>query len=79
MTTYNCEIAPRSSRAAVQGNYFSNLAAMMSNALIRAADYLVDGLEQRRSVQHLQSLDDRLLRDIGLSRSDVESPVSDQR
>lgn len=50
----------------------SGLMSRLSAALIRWSDRLIDGMDHQRTVKVLQSMDDRLLSDIGLSRADVD-------
>lgn len=42
----------------------------------RAVDLLLRWAERARQRRHLAELDDRLLRDIGVSRADVEAEIS---
>ena len=42
----------------------------------RLFDQLIEWLDRARQRRHLGELDDRLLRDIGLSRAEVENEVS---
>lgn len=44
--------------------------------LIRATDALLGWLQRDRDRRALQALDDRLLRDIGISRGDVEAEAA---
>jgi uncharacterized protein YjiS (DUF1127 family) len=44
--------------------------------LVRLADSLVVGRERRRQRNALARLDDRMLRDIGLTTADVEGELS---
>ena len=44
--------------------------------VLRAADTVINWLQRDRDRRSLQTLDDRLLRDIGVSRSDVEHEVA---
>jgi uncharacterized protein YjiS (DUF1127 family) len=44
-------------------------------ALFRQISHVLTVLEHRREVRHLAELDERILKDIGLSRSDVESAL----
>jgi uncharacterized protein YjiS (DUF1127 family) len=48
------------------------LAAGVLTGLYLAFELLAHWQERARQRRHLQALDDRLLRDIGLSRADVE-------
>ncbi len=50
--------------------------AGFGSALARAADTAVTWLQRERDRRTLQALDDRLLRDIGVSRGEVEREVS---
>lgn len=73
MTTCHAEPVARGSRVAAQGNFFSNFQAAFGNLLVRGADALIDSLEDGRNMRHLKSLDEHMLRDIGLSRADVDA------
>ena len=42
----------------------------------RLSDVLISWLDRSRQRRHLAELDDRMLRDIGLSRGEVETEVS---
>lgn len=44
----------------------------LRDLLARALDRLIAWQAQAREAHHLRSMDDRLLKDIGLSRADVE-------
>jgi uncharacterized protein YjiS (DUF1127 family) len=44
--------------------------------LVRLADFIAVGCERRRQRLALGRLDDRMLRDIGLTAADVEGEVS---
>jgi uncharacterized protein YjiS (DUF1127 family) len=44
---------------------------------MRQVAELVRAIEHRREVRHLAELDERFLKDIGLSRSDVASALSE--
>jgi uncharacterized protein YjiS (DUF1127 family) len=44
--------------------------------LVRATDALLGWLQRDRDRRALQALDDRLLRDIGVSRGDVEAEAA---
>lgn len=46
------------------------LSQRVSDALIRVTDRLIDHLNHRRTLRTLASMDDRMLSDIGLTRSD---------
>jgi uncharacterized protein YjiS (DUF1127 family) len=45
--------------------------------LLRQAMSMFDTIEDRRAVRHLAELDDRFLKDIGLTRSDVGSALAE--
>jgi uncharacterized protein YjiS (DUF1127 family) len=45
--------------------------------IARRAAALLQALEHRREVRHLAELDERILKDIGLSRSDVDSALAE--
>jgi hypothetical protein len=51
--------------------HFSSISARVSGGLVAAFDGLLDRLERRREVASLAALDDRSLKDIGLTRSDL--------
>ena len=44
--------------------------------VVRAVDLLLIWSDRMRQRRHLAELDDRLLRDIGVSRADVEGEIS---
>jgi len=48
----------------------------LGTALVRLVDTLLDWQDRARERRHLSGLDDRLLRDIGLSRADVDHEVA---
>jgi uncharacterized protein YjiS (DUF1127 family) len=48
----------------------------LGTALVRLVDTLLDWQERARERRHLSGLDDHLLRDIGLSRADVDHEVA---
>ncbi len=47
-----------------------------SGLVTRVLDVLLGWLERSRQRRHLAELDDRLLRDIGVSRVDVDAEIS---
>jgi uncharacterized protein YjiS (DUF1127 family) len=49
--------------------HFSPIAGRISEALIAGFDALLDYLERRREIANLTYMDDRSLKDIGLTRS----------
>ena len=53
-----------------------NLLGGMKFAIVRLFELLVEWQERERGRHHLRELDDRLLRDIGISRADVEREAS---
>ncbi len=67
MTTIS-QTAGRSLRPSSSGGFFS--------ALANGAYALLDRLERRAAIKTLGELDDRALRDIGISRSQIEDAVS---
>ncbi|TFV69048.1 DUF1127 domain-containing protein [Bradyrhizobium frederickii] len=69
MTTIS-QTAGRSFRPSSSGGFFSTLA--------NAAYALFDRLERRSAVKTLNELDDRALRDIGITRSQIEDAVYGQ-
>ena len=70
MTTIS-QTAGRSLRPSSSSRFFS--------ALTNAAYYaLLDRLERRSAVKTLSELDDRALRDIGITRSQIEDAVYGQ-
>lgn len=52
--------------------YFREIGHALERLAIAAADALFEYAELRRQRRQLAALDERLLRDIGLSRADVE-------
>jgi len=60
------------------GSYFIRPARTAADRglVTRLFDQLVGWLERARQRRHLGELDDRLLRDIGLSRAEVENELS---
>ena len=69
MYRYNSE--PRSSFRPTTGERLS-----FSGMLVRLAETIAVGLERRRQRVALARLDDRMLRDIGLTSADVEGEVT---
>ena len=47
-----------------------------SSVLIRIVDGVFDWMDRARQRRHLAELDDRLLRDIGISRAEVDAEIS---
>ncbi|MCS3765456.1 DUF1127 domain-containing protein [Bradyrhizobium sp. 62B] len=64
------QTAGRSLRPSSTGGFFTTLA--------HAAYALFDRLERRTAVKTLNELDDRALRDIGITRSQIEDAVYGQ-
>lgn len=64
------QTAERSLRPSSMSGFFATLA--------NAAHALLDRLERRSAVKTLGELDDRALRDIGISRSQIEDAVYGQ-
>jgi uncharacterized protein YjiS (DUF1127 family) len=62
-------------RSASSSTTFSGTAAL--GLLARALTNLVVALKHRREVKHLAEFDDRMLADIGLTRSDVTSALDE--
>ena len=69
MYRYNSE--PRSSFRPTTGERLS-----FSGMLVRLAETIAVGIERRRQRVALARLDDRMLRDIGLTTADVEGEVT---
>lgn len=61
----------RSGALAALGGSFSGYGGAIRRASVRTADMLLAWLERTRQRRLLVTLDDRMLDDIGLSRSDV--------
>jgi uncharacterized protein YjiS (DUF1127 family) len=49
--------------------------SMLSRVFGRVYEVIADGAEMHQAVRHLSGLDDALLKDIGVSRSDLERCV----
>lgn len=62
-------------RSALSSMTFSGMAALGQFA--RALTNLVRALQHRREVKHLAEFDDRMLKDIGLTRGDVTSALDE--
>ena len=60
------------------GSYFvrPSRGSAGTGAVTRFFDHALTWLERARQRRHLAELDDRLLRDIGLSRAEVEHEIS---
>jgi uncharacterized protein YjiS (DUF1127 family) len=56
----------------INGTYFAEIGRGLERLAIAAFDALFEYRELRRERRQLAALDERLLRDIGLSRADVE-------
>ena len=69
MTTIS-QTAGRSLRPSSSGGFFG--------ALAHGASALFDRIERRSAVKTLNELDDRALRDIGITRSQIEDAVYGQ-
>ena len=54
----------------------SDALGMLRAVAVRAIDVVFEWQERARQRYHLESLDDHLLKDIGLSRADVSREVS---
>ncbi|MBM6578918.1 DUF1127 domain-containing protein [Microvirga sp. BT689] len=54
---------------------FSGAAALQQ--FVRSLTNLVKALRHRREIKHLAEFDDRMLKDIGLTRNDVSSALSE--
>jgi uncharacterized protein YjiS (DUF1127 family) len=46
-------------------------------AVVRAASHVTKAIKDRREVMNLAEFDDRMLKDIGLTRSDVEGALAE--
>ena len=62
-------------RSAFSTTPFSGMAAL--GLFARALTNFVKALQHRREVKHLAEFDDRMLKDIGLTRSDVSSALAE--
>ena len=62
-------------RSALSTMTFSGTAAL--GLFARALTNLVKALQHRREVRNLAEFDERMLRDIGLTRDDVESALTE--
>lgn len=51
--------------------------ATFLGSVIRSLMEFAKALQHRREIMHLAELDDRMLKDIGLARSDVEGALSE--
>lgn len=69
MTTFS-QTAGRSLRPSSMGGFF--------RALAHGASALFDRLDRRSAIKMLNELDDRALRDIGITRSQIEDAVYGQ-
>lgn len=56
--------------------HFSSIGERLSGGLIALFDRVLDGIERRHELAALAQMDDRSLKDIGLSRSDLGRPPS---
>lgn len=71
MTSTTMPMAPRPATVRSGG-----ISGSIRGKALRAADAVLTWLQRDRDRRALQALDDRLLRDIGISRSDVEQEVT---
>jgi uncharacterized protein YjiS (DUF1127 family) len=69
----NAKLSVRIGSIGHKDEHFSSIAGRISEALVAGFDALLDHLERRREVASLTYLDDRSLKDIGLTRSDLAS------
>ena len=53
-----------------------SLSMIMKSLLVGVADNVVSWQQRAMQRHHLSGLDDRLLKDIGVTRADVESEIS---
>lgn len=67
----SCQDLASCAQKSTTGNFA--LFSILSAFVVSVADSICDRLDQRRTYQTLQSMDDRALDDIGLSRADVEA------
>jgi uncharacterized protein YjiS (DUF1127 family) len=59
-----------------QPGLFGRIFASLAAVAVRAVRPLVDAWHQRRDLAQLAAMDDRMLRDIGLTRADVSDALS---
>ena len=57
-------------------NFIAPSRGQANGFVTRLSDVLISWLDRSRQRRHLAELDDRMLRDIGLSRGEVETEVS---
>lgn len=62
-------------RSVLSTKTFSGMAALES--FVRSLANLAKALRHRKQIKHLAEFDDRMLRDIGLTRSDVSSALAE--
>jgi uncharacterized protein YjiS (DUF1127 family) len=67
----SCQDIASCAQKSTTGNFA--LFRTVSALLVSLTDAIFDRLDQRRTYQTLQAMDDRALDDIGLSRADVEA------
>jgi uncharacterized protein YjiS (DUF1127 family) len=63
----------------INGSYFMRIGRGLERRAIAVLDAVFEYSERRRQRRQLAALDDRLLRDIGLSRADVERALRPER